>query len=386
MNASRHETAVAVGIFVLTMTAVFALGYHDCLPGDTTHYRAMIEGKAAPAPFAYRVLTPAIVGALPMPMSDGFMLVAVTTTLGTLLVMRALCLHLGVSRAMANATAVFLCCSYPLANYLVHWERIDPLANFAFALALLLILLRRFLPAALVIAAGVLAKETLLFLVPLLFWHRIKGRLRDPRGWASAVLLCSLPILTTAAVRTSVEINQEAFAVESTEDLALVVQSSWEYNVEQFGLVKRIVRELTKSYGFFWALAAFGLLIDRRLRLESLYLIAIGFLLCMVAGDWARMLGTGFPGVFIPAAFFLDRIYRRSGWRPWLSGLLVLSAAQAYLSLLVYRELDRTGQLAMTAGILLVTLAGTGLAVRAYVASRRSADNSAQVPATHSKA
>ncbi len=371
LNPSRTETAAALGVFVLAMAAVFALGSHDCLTGDTIYYRAMIRGEAAPAPFAYRVLTPAIVAALPLPSSDGFLLVAFTATLGTLLIMRALFRHLGVSRAASNATTVFLCFSYPVANYLVHWERIDPLANFAFALALLLILRRRPVAAALVMTAGILAKETLLFLVPILFWHRIRSRLGEPRAYAHAAVLCALPILTATGVRAVVDVAPESFTVDSPEDLALVWQTAWEYNVEQFGLAKRVVRELTKSYGFFWAFAACGLLLDRRLRLESLYLVAIGFLLCGFATDWARMLGTGFPGVFIPAAFFIDRLRDRSTWRPLLGGFLVLAAAQCYLSFLIYRDLDRSGQLAMTAAILLVSLAGVGLVVQACFTGRR---------------
>ncbi len=373
MNASRREMAATLGAFVLAMVAVLVLGFHDCLTGDTIHYRAMIRGEAAPAPYAYRVLTPAIVGFLPLPSSDGFLLVAFTATLGTLLIMRSLFLDLGVSRAAATVTAVFLCFSYPVANYLVHWERIDPLANFAFALSLLLILRRRFVPATLVMAAGVLAKETLLFLLPILLWHRIRGDLWNPRAYARAALLCAPPILVWLGVRAAVEIDPDSFVVEEPEDLALVLQSAWEYNVEQFGLAKRLFRELTKSYGWFWALAAAGLLIDRRLRLESLYLVAVGFLLCGFATDWARMLGTGFPGVFIPAAFFVDRLRRGSAWRPLLAGFLVLGAAQSYLSFLIFRDLDRSGQLAMAAAVLLVSLAGAGLAVWGYLDSRPSA-------------
>ncbi len=362
MTESRAEMATVVGLFVLAMVSTLALGYHDCQTGDTIHYRAMIRGEAAPAPFAYRVLTPAIVAALPASSSDGFLLVAFAATLGMLLLMRALLLHLGVSRAASTATTVLLCLSYPVANYIVHWERIDPLANFAFVLGLLLILRRRFVPAALAMAAGVLAKETLLFLVPILFWHRIRGRLRDPHAWAGAVLLSALPILTFATVRAMVDVDEWSFVVESPQDLALVVQSSWETNVEQFGLAKRVARELTKSYGFIWAFAAFGLWIDRRLRLESLYLVAIGFLLCTVAGDWSRMLGTGFPGIFIPAAFFVDRLGKSRHWWWLLAGFLALGAAHCYLSLLVYRDLARPGQIAMVAGELAVVLAGVGLA------------------------
>lgn len=359
------------GVFGLAMTTVYLVGPGEFVTGDTHHYLAMVEGELAPAPFAYRVATPALVAALPFEPSVGFCLITYATTFGTLWVMRAIFRHLGLTAAASTTASVLLCFSFPVAYYLAHWGRIDPLANFCFALALLAILHRHFLAAAAIVAGGVLAKESLLFLLPILVWHRIRDRPRDPRLWAHAVLLSALPILAWASVRTTVEIEQWSFVVDSPEDLALVLQSSWEYNVEQFGLTKRIARELTKSYSFVWALAACGFLIDRRLRLESLYMIAIGFLLCTVAGDWGRVLGTGFPGIFIPAAFFLDRLSRHRNWRFVLGALLTLSVAHGYLSLLVYRELPRPGQHALVAGELVVMLAGIALAGWGWLTIRR---------------
>lgn len=364
------------GAFGLAMTTVYLIGPGEFVTGDTHHYLAMVEGELAPAPFAYRLATPAIVAALPFEPSVGFFLVAYTTTFGTLWVMRAIFRHLGLTAAASTTASVLLCFSFPVAYYLAHWGRIDPLANFLFALALLAILRRHFLAAAAIVAAGVLAKESLLFLLPILFWHRIRHRPRDPRLWAHAILLSALPILTWGLVRATVEIEEWSFVVDSPEDLALVLQSSWEYNVEQFGLSKRIARELTKSYSFVWALAACGFLIDRRLRLESLYMIGIGILLCTVAGDWGRVLGTGFPGIFIPAACFLDRLSRHRSWRFVLGVLLALSVAHGYLSLLVYRELPPPGQVALVAGELGVMLAGTALAGWGYRATRRPIESS----------
>ncbi len=358
------------------MAVVYVIGPREFVTGDTNHYLAMVRGELAPSPFAYRLATPAIVSALPWEPSVGFFLIASAATFGTLWVMRAIFRHLGVSAAASTVTAVLLCFSFPVAHYLAQWGRIDALANFFFALSLLLILRRLFLPAALVMALGILVKESLLFLLPILVWHRIRGRLREPRSYASAVLLSALPILTWASVRATAEIREWSFVVDSPEDLVLVVQSSWDYNVEQFGLARRVARDLTKSYSFVWALAAFGLLIDRRLRLENLYLVVIGFLLCFVAGDWARMLGTGFPGIFIPAAFFVDRLSKSRSPRPVIAGLLSLSVLHCYLALLIYRDLPRPGQIALVVGELTVLLAGVGLAVWGYLETSRRVENS----------
>ena len=371
MNLSSKELATPVAAFVITMIVVYALGPREFMTGDTTHYMAMVRGETAPSPFAYRLLTPALVAAFPGPPAFGFFLIAYIATLGTLLVMFKIFKNLGISTSAATVTGVLLCLSYPLANYLSRWGRIDPLANFFFALALWWILERRFLPASLAIVVGVLGKETLLFLLPILFVHRARDGQFGPRALIAATAICLLPIVSFLSVRQSVEVTTGSFTVQEVGDLDQVWSQVWSYNVDQFGLSKRIARDLTKSYGFFWALAGLGLLIDRRLRLESLYLVAIGFALCAVATDWARMLGTGFPGIFIPVALFVDRLRQSLWWRPLTAGFLVLGTAQCYLSLLVYRDLDRSGQLAMVAAGAAVTLAGTALAVWAFFSHPR---------------
>ncbi len=371
MSPQRTEWLTALGAFVLAMATVFLIGPRDFMTGDTIHYLTMLRGDLAPAPFAYRLATPFIVSVLPWPPAVGFFLIAYAATFGTLWAMRAIFRHLGVSPAASTVTAVLLCLSYPVANYLAHWGRIDPLANFFFALSLLLILRRAFLPAAATLAAGVLAKESLMFLVPLLFYRRVLGHGRDLKAYLGAALLCTLPVLSLVTVRSTIEVREGTYTVESSEDLDRVWQEVWDYNVEEFGLPKRIAREMTKSYGFCWALAALGLLVERRLRLESLYMIALGFLLCFVATDWSRMLGTGFPGIFIPLAFFLDRLRQAPRWRPMFAGFLALGAVHCYLSLLIYRDLAGPGQIAMVTGELTVIAAGVGLAAWGYLESSR---------------
>ncbi len=368
LSTSRRRILAPLTAFVLALVTVYVLGPRDFMTGDTTHYLAMARGEAAPAPFAYRLLTPALVALLPGSPGSGFFLIAYLSTLGTLWLTFRLLRHFDISQAAAIATCVCLCFSYPLANYLGRWGRIDPLANFLFALALFWILRYKLVPAVGVLTIGILAKETLILLLPILCWQKIHSQPSNPRAWGAAAALCLLPIGSLVTVRSVVDVAEGSFTVESPADLPRVLGEVWAYNVDQFGFSKRVARDLTKSYGFFWALAALGLLVEHRLRrdglaLISLYLIAIGFGLCLVATDWARMLGTGFWGVFIPVAFFFDRIYQRPSWRPLLTGFVALSILQCYLSLLIYRDLDDGGQLAMVATQILVVLVGASLAV-----------------------
>lgn len=353
---------------MLTLALVYAIGPRDFMTGDTTHYLAMVRGETAPAPFAYRLLTPGLVKLIPGPPGFGFFLIAYLATLGTLWVMFRLLRHLDISRTAAITTCVCLGFSYPLANYLGRWGRIDPLANLLFILALSWILRRKLLPAVGVMTIGILAKETLILLLPILFWQRIRGQATEPKAWLAAGTLCLLPIASLIAVRSTIDVADGSFTMSSPADMPRIMDEVWSYNVDQFGFPKRVARDLTKSYGFFWVLAGLALLAGRRLRREglaliSLYLIAIGFALCFVATDWARMLGTGYPGVFIPVAFFFDRVARRPSGNALLVGFIALSLLQCYLSLLIYRDLDRTGQMAMVVTEILVVMVGASLAV-----------------------
>lgn len=357
--------------FAAAMLAVFLLGPRELMTGDTTHYLAMVRGESAPSPFAYRLLTPAIVAGLPGSPGLGFFLVAYAATFATLWVTYRIFRHLGISARAATVTCVFLCLSYPVANYLSRWGRIDPLANLLFALGLLWILERRFVAASLLVTVGVLGKETILLLLPILFVDRLRSGPVNARSLLAAAGLCLLPIAAFVGVRQTVEVSAGSFTVERIDDVDLVLEQVWAYNVDQFGLSKRIARDLTKSYGFFWAMAALGLWIDRRWRLTCLYLIAAGFGLCLVATDWARMLGTGFPGIFIPVAYVAGRLEESPRWRSWMGGFLALALVQCYVSLLVYRDLPRGEQLAMVAAGAAATLAGAGLAAWAYFSQLR---------------
>src|SRR6185503_19149119 len=90
---------------------------------------------------------------------------------------------------------------------------------------------------------------------------------------------------------------------------------------------------LLRSYGFFWITALLGWRETRAWRGVVLYLLLASVALCAAATDWARMLGFGFVGVFLPTAVFLDDVDRGGRGLAWLALLLTIAIVQCWLTL-----------------------------------------------------
>ena len=348
-------------VSLIGMGCAFALGLKMFRANDTAQYIQMLSGGGQ-APWAYRILAVGIVKLLPFSVEINFFLLTWFSTLGTLLASYALFRAFGISIVPAIVTLFCLSVSFPLAFYLGTWGLIDPLANLFFVLGLYCIHERRYARAAVVIAVGVLAKETLLILLPLFWLRRIRER--APRAeWArdalSVAVVSALPLASFVLLRLLVHPVPGTLDIRNYDDLVRLWQVIWSYNTEGWGIVIRVGRELLRSYGLFWVTAFFGLLLQRKWRVECLYLIAAGFLLCTVAVDWSRMLATTFPGVFIPVAVFFEGIWRSNRQRTGVVVFLVTAAiVQCYLSLQAYASLDALGQTILVAGILAIFVLG----------------------------
>jgi hypothetical protein len=359
-------------LWLLVMTVVFVLWPQRFTGEDmVTVYLEMAEGKAVITPFAYRVLVPAMVGLLPLPPKTGFLIITLFSTFFTLVILYRLFRAIGISHGSSLIAVILAGFSYPLAFYLGRWWRIDPFANLLFVLGLLLIIERKLLLASATITFGVLAKETLVILIPILFFKSMGsdegGTLRR---LTRAALLCLAPGMVLMAVRLAIPPSSPLFDVQGPNDYTELWKMIWASNVGDVGLFARIARELLRSYGILWPMALLGLVLclrkEREIIFYSIYLIAAGFALCLVASDWSRMLGTGFPGIFILVGYFVDGLRRRHapGWI-W-GGLIALAMVQSPLSLMEYRTLNQAGKWALAGGTVLVFILGTALVLWAF--------------------
>jgi hypothetical protein len=348
-------------VSLLAITVAYLMGPRRFITGgDTAYYLTMAYGETVEAPYAYRVLVPSIVRILPLSLDLGFFVVTYASTFGVLVIMYRLLRELGVSHVSSIITVVLMNFSYPIAFYLSNWGYVDPLANLFFVIGLLFIYMRKNLIASGVLMMGVFAKETLLILLPLLFMSALRQEGgNEVRNLFHALILCLVPLCSFLLILVFISPAEGVRDVHSFDDWIRLWQYIWSYNVGEFGLIPRVARELLRSYGFFWIIAGFGILLGKETRPYSFYLISAGFALWSVATDWSRMLGIVFPGVFIPTAIFVDRMQKTTTSTRLAIALIALAIVQSYLSQVTYRELDRLGKMGLIMGIGLVFLAGT---------------------------
>jgi len=95
MTAKKRSLRLAspplvVAVAIVLTSVIYILGPKNFTGPDAAQYTAAALGHPSQAPFAYRVLVPAIVRALPFGTEHGFLVVTLASTLSTLLVIYAL--------------------------------------------------------------------------------------------------------------------------------------------------------------------------------------------------------------------------------------------------------------------------------------------------------
>ena len=139
------------------------------------------------APYNWRVLGPALVWAMPFSTQAGFQVVSLLGVWGTGVAVWVLLRRLGFEQAMAVAgLLVYFALGYATKWTLFDFWLTDPLAFLLATVAVLLALSGRDGAFAVCLAAGVLAKESVIFVAPLAY------TLRARRAWDPALALRSI--------------------------------------------------------------------------------------------------------------------------------------------------------------------------------------------------
>lgn len=363
---------VRVFAIATVMTAlVYLITPHFFDIGDTPQYVQVVLGQPAMAPFAYRVFVPALVSVLPWGIENNFLLITIVSTIITLVLSYALFYELTRHVAASLFTMVLLSLSYTTAFYLVEYGRIDPFANTLFVLVLLLIQRRVFILASIVLTFGVFTKESMLILLPVLIAARMHAR--PPLVQWRTLLFAAPPLIVFALLRAFITPAEGIFTVESWADLNNLWALIWQLNIEEQGWGLRIVREILRSYGFYWVLAACGCtLLTPKMRWLCLYLLLVGIGLCATATDWSRMVGTIFPAIFLPVAVLMKRLWSTGRilyiWPP----LFILAILQLHFALVKYTDLPHFGQIWMFATTIAVCGVGSLVALWSYWQLRRA--------------
>lgn len=361
----------AVVILAIAIGVTYWIGPGAMVLSDGKHYLAMIERSSGdvPLPWANRVLVPAVIKGLGAPSRTGLLWSGLVGSWLALVAMYRLLRAMEHTPSVALLTTTLMCLSYPVAYYISAWGRIDPVAGAMVIAALWATHRARFGWAVLAISIGVLSKETCALVIPVAAWQA--WRHGGPQRLVNTLALVVLPFVALACVWLMVTPAAGERDPRTAEGLGRYFSRVWHYNVDGFGLVPRIGRELLKSYGFFWTLAFLGFLLRPPWRGPCLYLIAVGFGLCVVATDWARMLGWSAAGIFIPMAWLLTRAKPSRGVTLGYAALLVLAAIQCRLFFLSFKKLEHSTQIAWLAGTIGVFLAGSAVGVYLYLHADR---------------
>ena len=310
--------AVVLALTLLGALAVLVPVRMDMvLSGDGSIYTTMVEhpGKPVGGHFhRYRILGPLIVRWLPWDVDTGFRVLTFSSSFVASLLCYGIGRELGLSAARALPIVPMYLLTWPTVANVFQYRLVDPLAWVFVAAALLLLLKGRPHAACLVAGIGVLAKETVILILPLSVWVYWRSGRTHRAGRLLGVLAISL--IPYAVVRMVIPGEVAAgSALRPTLDYLI---DRW---TEQW-------REVGPLYTLFYTFAPFGVL---------WFLLPLGFLRLAppareMLGGWLlitvpallngspeRMLEVHAPAILPPASLAL------SSARPPLAILVVIA-------------------------------------------------------------
>lgn len=320
-------TPISVGIAAgLALAVLQALVRHGAgAEGDELIYEQMAQDPFGTHtfPFGYRVGVPLLVHVSPLGHEVSFTLLALLSTAGAAACLYALMTTLDVPGRLAAAASVAFAISPGILVALLRDGRsVDPATLLVMSAAALLIVKRRLLPLALVLAAGALVRESVLFMIPFAYavWAQ---RWIDLNALRRAALV-GLPAVTVyVAVRLSIPtIGQEQVVGYNQPFLAAretVISTALENPT-------RALRRVLLAFGPLWLLAPLALSGMRYAR-RGLVLVVLCLVALTFAVDWGRVLMLAAPVVIPAACWVLSRRPRLQA--PVLAAWVALSLVYA---------------------------------------------------------
>jgi len=170
---------------------------------DSVNYIAMAEAPLEHhvAPYCYRLLVPTLAGLLPLDLATSFFLLTFLFCTGTGVVLYYVLLELGLDRFLAlMGLLLFYGLNWATRFVLFDFRLTDPALFFLGVLSLLSLLKGWNLCAVAALSLGVLAKESMLFVIPFAYTLRAR-RAVDGRALLRALAIGIVPVAVFFAVR-----------------------------------------------------------------------------------------------------------------------------------------------------------------------------------------
>lgn len=284
------------------------------LPADHHVYRWMAEhllGSFHVAPWGWRVLGPAIAGALPVHAASAFQILTfaalVITAVATYATARVRGFGVG---AAAVGVLLFLSLGYAVKFNVFDFWLADPLAFAFVAVSFLLILLRQDLAFAICLAVGVLSKESVIFTLALYYGFRAERPI-DPRV-ALQTLIVGLPAAAVlVGVRLAIPARNgiEAYVATLPGPIRQNARTLPSYDVvgvlrhtvegrDWFDTTVRTVSAFGVTVGL---LALLGVATARRLAVRAAPYLALVLVQLLFAMNTQRLVVLAFPVVILLA-------------------------------------------------------------------------------------
>ena len=324
----RTRRIALLGCLSVTMMALY--GRIDFRSAQFEHwdlwsYQAMAE--AAPGlssqvarPFAYRLLGPYLVGLLPLPTSAGFYIATIATALGLTFLFYGLLRKLAFDPTIAMlGTSLFLFNRYFFGFVVWDYFQLSDILSFTFLVLLWWSMLAgRWGPFALLLALGVLSRETVWLMIPVAFVHLWEsGAIRAQ--WKAAAVSITPALLIAVLLRLFVQADGGLSVIQAFFTIAprkVLQPESWISLVAAFlplSILPMIFHKVT--FDFF-----------RRRKHAAIFAgLVVGSTL--LGRDNARLMAPSFI-VFYPLIASILQIQR--GQRVWIGIIMASSFAASF--------------------------------------------------------
>ena len=313
-----HWPGRAVFVTAIALVAWSLVAEPWALTGDALVYLQMAAGETVQAPFGFRVLAPWIAGILPMAPVLAFELLSWASLLVAAVALVAF------ARASAEPAEAdrrgwivlaFFVTSYALVYYATASVRVDPLALALLAGCLALLATGRSAGwVALLMVPTVLAHETALVLVPILWLDRLCGAGLLGRRRLSWGALLGITTVGAAAYLASRALLPAA-APEGQVSYLTTPSAILAHVIAHVGGVVKHGQRIYAAYGpaLVYAALAGVALMRGRARLFVPGVLALGVGLTLLATDTLRVMAVLFPVVLLFAAQLVEVAWTRRG-------------------------------------------------------------------------
>ncbi|MBC8367138.1 hypothetical protein H8E52_06985 [bacterium] len=316
-------------------------------PWDHHKYIHMADGGAFDfrvAPFCWRVGVPLAVSVLPLEHRDSFLIIAALGILVAGLMLYYAARRYGFSpRLSAAGMLLFFSLGWASKYNLMHFWLSDAAALGIVGLVILLILERRMLWAAFLLALGVMVKESIIFVAPLLYTLRTR-RLLDGRLVLHSILYALPALALLVSIRSAIPMgNGDAnYLATLPENLRAVHHGVSDFDMaylwREHGLRRLTAPSLLSLKEMsIWSWGPLVLLIPffvlrrpREIFLRFLPLFILAYAQILLASNVQRLVVLASAAVILPGLAVLQHWGRwlRAGEGCWIAlaaGLLALN-------------------------------------------------------------